>query len=198
MPNVSCLWTPIFFWMRELKLEKKMCTKVTMLNDFRSRWNGDVWLFFSDKVMFFCIDIFCHLFTCRICILNIVVCFLVWMTDMHYWLLCVITIKLWLLYLPATFRYIILQCFTCTGTYCVAVTLKSVSCVLDTILNHVLYLLFWKIPLLPLLHCMFLTFLLRLITRIGSKCYGLINLIHVLSFSDMSFRYCIVISVWFL
>lgn len=52
MPNVSCLWTPIFFWMRELKLEKKMCTKVTMLNDFRSRWNGDIWLFFSYKVMF--------------------------------------------------------------------------------------------------------------------------------------------------
>lgn len=37
---------------------------------------------------------------------------------------------------------------------------------------------------------MFLTFLLRLITRIGSKCYGLINLIHVLSFSDISFKYC--------
>lgn len=51
MPNVSCLWTPIFFWMRELKLEKKMCTKVTMLDDFRSRWNGDIWLFFSNKVM---------------------------------------------------------------------------------------------------------------------------------------------------
>lgn len=86
-----------------------------------------------------------------------------------------------------------MQCFTCTGTYCVAVTLKSVSslsCVLDTILNHELYLLFCKIPLLPLLHCMFLTFLLRLITRIGSKCYGLINLIHVLSFSDISFKYC--------
>lgn len=37
---------------------------------------------------------------------------------------------------------------------------------------------------------MFLTFLLRLITRLSSKCYGLINLIHVLSFSDISFKYC--------
>lgn len=38
---------------------------------------------------------------------------------------------------------------------------------------------------------MFLIFLLRLIIRIGSKCYGLINLIYVLSFLDILFKYCI-------
>lgn len=52
MLNVLCLWIRIFFWMRELKFEKKMCIKVIMLNDFRLRWNGDIWLFFFNKVMF--------------------------------------------------------------------------------------------------------------------------------------------------
>lgn len=52
MLNVLCLWIFIFFWMRELKFEKKMCIKVIMLNDFRLRWNGDIWLLFFNKVMF--------------------------------------------------------------------------------------------------------------------------------------------------
>lgn len=52
MLNVLCLWIFIFIWMRELNFEKKMCIKVIMLNDFRLRWNGDIWLFFFDKVMF--------------------------------------------------------------------------------------------------------------------------------------------------
>lgn len=130
MPNVSCLWTPIFFWMRELKLEKKMCTKVTMLNDFRSRWNGDTWLFFSNKVM-----LLYTYFLSSVHMQNMYMkhsCMFLSLNDRHALLIIVCYNNRIMIII------FFLQPFDtsfCSATHGVAVSLKNVSCTQYCITN---------------------------------------------------------------
>lgn len=168
-----------------------MCTKVTILNYFRSRWNGDIWLFFSYQVMFLY-----RYFLSSVHMQNMYMkhsCMFFSLNDRHALLIkvccknkimiIILSCNLSIHHFAVLHMYILCSCYRKECQLCS---------------GHELYLLFCKIPLLPLLHCMFLTFLLRLITRIGSKCYGLINLIHVLSFFQifhLSIVHCIVISV---
>lgn len=136
---------PFSFGWSSLNL-RKLCTKVTILNDFGSRWNGDICLFFSNKVMFLY-----RYFLSSLHMQNMYMkhtCMLYSLNDRHA-LLIIVCYNNRIMIIIFSCNLSIqklqpLQCYTCT--YCVAVILKSVSCIMDTILYRVLYFLFCKIP----------------------------------------------------
>lgn len=105
-----------------------MCTKVTMLNDFRSRWNGDIWLFFSNKVM-----LLYRYFLSSVHMQNMYMkhsCMFFSLNDRHALLIKVCC--------KNNDNYFILQPFDtsfCNATHGVAVSLKNVSCTQYCITN---------------------------------------------------------------
>lgn len=150
-----------------------------MLNDFRSRWNGDIWLFFSYKVMFLY-----RYFLSSVHMQNMYMkhsCMFFSLNDRHALLIKVCC--------KNKIMIIILSCNLSIHPFAVlhmvqrvAVSLKNVSCTQYCITNCISFSVRY--------HYHVFNFSIKIITRIGSKCYGLINLIHVLSFSDISFKYC--------